>query len=433
MSALNPEFRRNLWLELSTQRLIIMPAILFLVFLLGWTFDKAAGMAGAAMIVGWLLLVFWGTRLACDAMVSEVQARTWDGQRLSGIGPFAMTLGKLFGGTSYAWYGGLMCLAAVLMSGGLERDPWAPVRLVETGLFAQAVALWFGLVQLRLQAGVRRFQITFAQVLAILVSAQFAPALTRFDVSVTWYGMSFPAADFALFATGLFTLWAWVGCWRLMRAELQYRCRPIAWVAFLCFLFVFVGGFTGGMLQAIAIRDLEGGLITNTLGFHVLLGANWLAALLEPKSIVRLRRLGERAKRGEIGRALEDLPMSVAGLPVVLLLGIAAVASLGGEGRAAAQIGSEFLFLLRDGLLIYFVVLGPSTRRGHVAAMLYLVVLYGLIPALLEGAGGGEVIAAFVPLGGISPVIGIVGPLVQAAGFAVLLATRFTAPRRDRP
>ncbi|MFA5121483.1 hypothetical protein [Zavarzinia sp.] len=89
MSALNPEFRRNLWLELSTQRLIAMPAILFLVFLLGWTFDKAAGMAGAAMIVGWLLLVFWGTRLACDAWFprSRRAPGTASACRVSGLSP----------------------------------------------------------------------------------------------------------------------------------------------------------------------------------------------------------------------------------------------------------------------------------------------------------------------------------------------------------
>ena len=31
---MNPELRRNLWLELSTHRLVAMPAVLFLVFVL---------------------------------------------------------------------------------------------------------------------------------------------------------------------------------------------------------------------------------------------------------------------------------------------------------------------------------------------------------------------------------------------------------------
>lgn len=426
---LNPELRRNLWLELGPARVIAMPAVLFMVFLMAWTWGKADGMAFAAAITGWALLVLWGTRLACDAVISEVQGRTWDGQRLSGLGPLRMTIGKLAGGPVYAWYGGAICLVALLAAGGIADEPLVPVGLVVTGLFAQAVALWFGLVQLRLRSGVQRFHVTFAQIVGILVSVQLAPFEHFVDVTVAWYGMTFDAFEFALLSTALFTVWAWVGCYRLMRAELQYRSWPFAWCAFLVFLLVYFDGLSGqyfGLFSPLARFSADEAFLWQAGGFMTVVSACWLAMLLEPKSIVRLRRLFERLGRGDLGRALGDLPVFVAGLPILAVAAVLLSLGKPEPGLLLAQAASLILFLLRDAALVYYVVLSGS-RRGHLAALVYLVLLYGVVPGILAGADAGSLLAAFVPLAMKAPVIGLVGPAVQAAAFAFLLSTRLTA------
>lgn len=428
MTLLNPELRRNLWLELSTQRLIAMPAVLFLLFMMGWTWDEQAAVAQTAIYVGWAILVLWGTRMACDSVVSEVQGRTWDGQRLSGIGPGAMTLGKLLGGTIYAWYGAAICLGAVLVSGGMQDDDLAPVRLVVTGLFAHSIALWFGLIQLRLQSGVRRFQVTFAQILAILASFQFLPLVVGFEFEIDWYGIVFQPKLFALLVTALFALWGWVGCYRLMRAELQYRSWPLVWLLFLVFLVVFCNGFTDRLPAITEGLAFDDSFVNISLGFHVMVMATWAAGFLEPKSIVRLRRLYTRLGAGDWRGAFADLPAWVAGLPLIALVGAVAAARLPEEGRVAAQLLSAFLFLLRDMALVYYVVLGPRTKRGHLAALVYLIVLYAIVPAILAGAGGINLLPLFAPMAGADVFLGLVGPAAQLVGLGFLLSTRFTKP-----
>lgn len=426
---LNPELRRNLWLELGPPRVIAMPAVLFMVFLLAWTWGKAEGMAFAAAFTGWALLVLWGTRLACDAVISEVQGRTWDGQRLSGLGPLRMTIGKLAGGPVYAWYGGVICLVALLAAGGIADEPLVPIGLVVTGLFGQAVALWFGLVQLRLRSGVQRFHVTFAQVVGIIVSVQLTPFEHFIDVSVGWYGMTFNGFEFALLSTALFTVWAWIGCYRLMRAELQYRSWPIAWCAFLVFLLVYFDGLSGqyfGLLSPIARFSADEAFLWQAGGFMTIVSASWMAMLLEPKSVVRLRRLFERLGRGDRARALGDLPVFVAGLPVLAIAAVLLTLGKPEPGLLLAQAASLVLFLLRDGALVYYVVLAPGARRGHLAALVYLVLLYGIVPGILAGADAGVLLAAFVPLAMKAPVIGLLGPAVQAIAFGFLLSTRLT-------
>lgn len=426
----NPELRRNLWLELSVQRLIAMPAVLFLLFMLGWSWGEQEAVAQGALFVGWALLVLWGTRMACDSVVAEVQGRTWDGQRLSGIGPGAMTVGKLFGGTVYAWYGAGICLLAMLLSGGVRDDDLAPLRLVSTGLFAHGVALWFGLIQLRLQSGVRRFQVTFAQILAIIASAQFLPLVAGFAFEINWYGIVFQPDVFALCVTALFAVWGWIGCYRLMRAELQYRSRPFVWLLFLGFLVFFFTGFTDRLPDLSDSLPMEAGFVEIGLSFHILVVATWLAGFLEPKSIVRLRRLIDRTRRADWRGVLDDLPPWVAGLPVVILVGIVTALRLPDGGVVAAQVLSTILFLLRDMALVHYVALGPNMRRGHLASLIYLIVLYAIVPALLGSVGAYDLLALFVPVAGAQMLLGLIGPAAQVVGLGFLLAGRFRQPGR---
>lgn len=423
MTIRNPEFHRNLLLELSGQRLLLMPLVLFPLFLLGWTWGEASGAAAVAQAAGWGLLVFWGTRLAVDSLSAEVLAKTWDGQRLSGIGPVTMTVGKLFGGTIFAWYGGVMCLAVSALGGGVDGDSLAALRLLITGFFAQAVAFWFGMVQLRLRPGAGRFQVTVAQIVGIIVSIQAAPLLGVFNWQVQWYGVAFDSYGFMLFSTALFTLWTWVACWRLMRADLRYRSYPFVWLAFLLFLVAYFGGLTDSVFGE--FTDAGSNLLRGAVAYHVLIGVTWVAALLEPKSIVRLRQARNSWQQGDWRRVLSEVPPFAVGLPLIAVVGLATAVGHPDGGLLGAQLLSVFLFLLRDILLVYFVVLNPKARRPHGAALIFLVVLYLLAPALIADSGVSALMPFFIPMGGIEPVFGLVGPLVQAIGFGILFGTRF--------
>ena len=86
---MNPELRRNLWLQLSPQRLIAAPVALGIVFGLGWL-TAPQWLSSIGLTIFYLLIGFWGTRRAADTLAEETAGGTWDGQRLSSLGAWAM-------------------------------------------------------------------------------------------------------------------------------------------------------------------------------------------------------------------------------------------------------------------------------------------------------------------------------------------------------
>ena len=116
---MNPELRRNLWLEITAHRLLAMPAVLGLAFLVLAALDKPGAVENVSLLAltGFGLLAgLWGSRLAANSIIDEMIDKTWDWQRLSTLTPWTMTWGKLVGSTAFAWYGSLICLAVFLVT-----------------------------------------------------------------------------------------------------------------------------------------------------------------------------------------------------------------------------------------------------------------------------------------------------------------------------
>ena len=252
----NPEFVRNCWLELTPQRLLAAPAILGLIFLLSYFADKHSfGVHDVAMTLFVLMTVMWGAKLAGDSLTEELIQGTWDTQRLSGLSAGQMTLGKLFGGPVFGWYGGVICALAYLVFAPADSG-WPTLRsllvAMGTAVSFHAATLLSGLTlwrkfpqQLAQRArsrGVGLVLILFVapQLLVWLVSSK------RVQGSVTWYGMGFDSADFTLLCVILAVFWSTYGLYRAMREELAFRDAPLAWLAFLLFIFAFSGGWFYG-------------------------------------------------------------------------------------------------------------------------------------------------------------------------------------------
>ena len=123
---MNPEFRRQLWLQFSATRLIVLPLLVLACFAAAGLsqpndLPQTLALVGAALFG--LLVWGMGTLAAGASVIDEITEHTWDQQRMSALQPWAMTWGKLAGATSYGWYGGLICLlvavpGALLMGRG---------------------------------------------------------------------------------------------------------------------------------------------------------------------------------------------------------------------------------------------------------------------------------------------------------------------------
>jgi hypothetical protein len=408
----NPEFLRNTWLELTPQRLLAMPAVLALILLVVALADAPGlPLANVAMSLFVLVVVLYGAKLAGDSMTEELVQGTWDSQRLSGLGAATMTAGKLLGGPVFAWYGGAFCMAAYVAT-SLDAAPYPVLRagLIVVGIAVtlHALALLSNLMAWRKLP--RSIPTQRSSGVMVLLALIFVPQLLAFMFSgrefgdVRWYAWDMPAADFALLCAALAAFWSVLGLYRTMREELAFRDPPTAWIAFLLFLFAFIGGW---------FHTGDAGLDEFTRGRPALahLGACALVSLVatycllfgERKDWVKLRRIVALWQAGEVRRAFELTPKWLATFLLTVAVAAAfAVAALATqpvmEGIALACVAFGFLtFLVRDGALLLGLNFARDQRRADAAAALYLAVLYALVPGLLGGLGLEFLLPAFWP------------------------------------
>lgn len=441
----NPELQRGLWLELTPSRLIATPIVIVLLFAgayaemapsLAVTIDKS---------VIWLLLVLWGSRLAAESVGDEVTGRTWDVQRLSAQSPWGLTLGKLCGGTAYAWYGAAICgLALVIMQSPDSGQILA--RSILAGLTAQSVAFFIMLVLHRFDLQGRRAHTTLAQIGGIILSWKagafsslpitysgagqpFAPAMPD---SIGWYGLGLDPATLTVALQLLSVGWVIFGSMRLMRRELGFIDGPLGWLLLSIYTIVLVAGFVPREVLQYAFQPQFSRLL---VGFQSLPWLapevlTYIAVLGSPVSRIGLLKLSGAFTARDWRAVWLNLPIWAPSAALAFLAGLMptvriTVWLLGDKsGDMPDNILAPvplvvFGFMMRDIALIYLLRL--AYRRRTSAALLVMFVLLYLAPMpLLLHSGYAVVIPLF--LARPQPtILGVITPWIEAviAWFAV--------------
>lgn len=461
---MNPEFRRNVWLQLTPERLIVLPAVLALVLVALSVFGRDAVIV-ASWYVAAVLGLMWGARLASASVLGEVAGRTWDWQRSSALTGWQMVWGKLFGATVYTWYGVGLALVAALVAAQVQPSTvqWLPeqplagiardwIRLILSALFGQAVALMLALVLLSRGGEAGRANRLSAEVggyVVGLAACVLAGSVAREDLvrQVDWFHWRPGNLVVELASLAFWAGWAVIGAWRLMARELQIPLRPWAWPAFVATASL----WAAGLLPAAALlRDhisiqpslpWERTLVEAALRCFVAVAvaalATWVGALIDAKSPVQLRRLQSALQQRRFDQALSIAPSWVLGLPVLA----AAVAGyllvwflLRRPGMIESSPGGTFrlwqpplaalsliLFLVRDIGLMY--ALAPDDgRKRRIPAVVYLAILYGVLPGVVISIGWHWLLVALIPLAsaGAGSALGLaVLSLEAAAGMAM--------------
>jgi hypothetical protein len=460
--SLNPEFQRNLWLQLSPQRLIAAPVVIGLALALALLGDvPRVDIAEAAGWFFYLLVAFWGTRRAADSVAEEVVGGTWDAQRMSALGAWAMSWGKLLGSTIYVWYCAAICLVVYLYglapgrpTAGLAADLSAASILVDlavmvgTGLLGQAVAMAACLAILGRSAQGRRLPVTASQLIGLTVVVlvpfgEYVDPVVAAQMDVTWYGMPAQTPVFALASLAAFLAWALIGVYRLMRIELQFRSYPFVWLLLVLFLMLYAEGFLYDTLRDPDVPVFAWLLVPAMIAAAL----TYLVLFLQPKDIVRYRWLAASAASGDLRRALALMPLWLPTFAITVALVVALIAvDIGSTYRLPGRIENlpEFadlreggwamalaglLFMARDIALVLYLNFNKRRRRADVAAFIYLVVLYLPLPALAGVLEGDLLLPLFLPTPGASPLMAILPPLIQAAAMLALLGARMAAAR----
>jgi hypothetical protein len=402
---MNPEFQRNLWLELGPRRVLLMIAVLGLVFFAAAVTGGDFSPASLAQVLYYLIVVVWGSRNAALSVVGEIRDRTWDAQRLSSLTPFEMMWGKLFGSTIYNWFGGAICLA-VLLGYRFTQNDVASVAIslvyyLAVGVIAQAAALLASLVAVRRRLTHTRFDIFTYQLVGLIAAvavffvweaADPAGALLvgrKSTESIPWWGQTLDARPFLLASLAIFTAWTLIGCYRLMRLELKMRNGPLVWLAFLVFIGLYVAGFDGWLAERQATLRWDAVELRLGLALSTYAVLTYLMVLLEPKDRVLYRWLGSRLGEGRIRSALWNLQawmMSYfASSIIAIALLVRLIATQGGFGADASLLVSGMGCVTRDvSIFVLFQTL-PGRRRGDFSAVIVLIALYLLVPYILRG------------------------------------------------
>ncbi|MEJ0024647.1 MAG: hypothetical protein WDN01_01355 [Rhizomicrobium sp.] len=446
---MNPEFERNVWLELTPRRVLLMIGLLALIFFAAALVGDNWTPSAAASWLYYLIVVVWGSRSAALSVVGEIRDRTWDGQRLSSLGAGTMTWGKLFGSTIYNWLGGAICLALILVNVvthlGLVTAVLELAYYLGIGIIAQAAALLASLVAVGRGQSHSRFEIFVYQMVGLIAAAAVywvwsaadpvAALLTHKSAVdfILWWGTGLDARAFLLVSVAIFAGWTLIGCYREMRLELKMRNGPLVWLAFLLFMGIYVAGFDAWLSadmanwDAVALRLL---LAAST--FAVL---TYVMVLLEPKDRVHYRWMAAQFAQGHVANALSGLQawMMSYGTGVLIAIGLSLwllrdpLTAAFGQPLVVATAG----FVTRDVALFVLMQTLPGKRRGDFGALAILFALYVLTPAILTGLHANALLFLFYPQIQSPNWIGAAAAWIEGLVVAGLAVGRLALPERE--
>ena len=423
---MNPEFQRQLWLQFSPQRLVLMPLVLGLCFL-AMAVSSHQGLVQSLALCGAVLfglLVFGlGTYAASDSVLDEMHDHTWDQQRMSALTPWTVAWGKLFGATAYAWYGGSWCLLVAIPCGLAWPSPVPVLTLVAIGIlcgiFLHAIVIALNLQMVRAGQQIRRR--SSLAVLIVLWLSMSTLASVNTD-AVLWWGRVWEAYGFMLASAAVFAVCALVCVSRSMSEVMAQRQLPWGLPLGVLVLAVYVSGFAAaGHLQMLG-----------WYGFLISLAFCYGTLLTEPQTRPMWQRIVLRVRE----KRWADVAMLVPRWVVILCLALpfAIFNDLGDNPAKMASDGDFWLralpmvFLaLRDALLAMAFHVAAKGRRPVFAFLVTMLCLYVLLPWLMTGTQQKFAMALALPWTEPNGFIGAALALLHVAIAGAFLRWRWRA------
>jgi len=356
---------------------------------------------------------------------------------MSALGPWGMTWGKLVGSTSYAWYGALMCLATVAGAWPLRWAYAASLVIacaVCAAVCAQALALIASLMATRKGLVHSYARGTWLVLLLLVFSGSSTSLVSKLAQSFFWWGHEVEGWRFALGTSVVFAAWAVFGAYRLMCQELQVRTTPWGWAAFVLFLAWYLAGF------AVQPRDTAPSAVFLIAGLLVSAAFTYFMLFTEQTGALVLRRVWVRVQRQEWRRALEEIPcwlVSLALATVFCGLLMLTVSQLPGELDKYRNISFTplpllgLLFLIRDAAIFLIFSLARAPRRVEATTLLYLALLYLILPGVCKLASADTLGALVLPPLFARPVFANVVLAVHAAVAVGLVVYRWRQSFND--
>lgn len=424
---LNPEFQRQLYLEYSPARLLGIPMVLGIIFTLSFFIDNhklGNATANTALVLFMLITLLWGARQTIDSIVEEYRERTWDTQRLSALGPWEMTWGKLFGSTIMVWYAGALCLLVYSLAVDQSATLLALIFYsVCAALLVQSGGLLMGLLAMQRDQTKGNSLFTMA-VIAVLAVSPWLMGITNLSpynlqyATLHWYDMQLNSHQFHKISLLLALFWSGVGNYRLMTQELGIRTLPWIWLCFSLFLMAYLGGL------------IPSGTFSFSLAaFTVFSALTYIGILVERHDPMRIKRLLTYFSAGNWQRGGEEIPLWW----LTYLLCIPAAMLLSFSDNPISQFGATFhvyplailLILLRDCAIYLYFAYGKNPQRAISLTLLAGVLLYGVMPGIFTAIGQNQLAGLFFPLWADSNMGAVLSSALQTAFVSKLVYQRW--------
>ncbi len=448
----NPEFKKNIWLEISTQRLIMMPLIILMVVLLaslsslGDTYDKLTNISYFGMVV---ILLFWGSKVAYSNIIHEYNDRTWDWQRMSILTPKQLMIGKLIGAPIYNWYGAMICLSLVFIFGVMGDNSSIIDIIVNSvstlllGISLLSVSILFALLKIR--EGNGRDKLKTGQIFILLIL--FALFFNSSAFNFMFNRLSFSTVNFVtwkVFGENLFyAIWAIIGLLQVLRRELNYKNKSYLWVLFL---------LTSSLVKTMVVMDSIKLFVDNYVFvyFAILsiqaIALFYLLLLIEQNEISSLKILLRKIKEKNYTYLNYNAPLWSLTFPFIViglimiwvlfdknilnndsyLLALFYKNVKFGEGYNSFQTLSIVLgvlfFVLRDFLIMLYLQTSSKKKRIGAAFILYLFLLYVVFPGLTSTINSTVALQLFIPL---SVSGSFLFPLVECVLIYLIIRNKF--------
>ena len=404
----NPEFKRNLWLELTTHRLIVAPALLALLFMSVGNVGYGIGSSLMATIIFFVVTMLWGAHLAFDSVAEEVRDRTWDNQRMSALSPAHMLVGKLFGATAFTWYIGLPCLIVLAMSFNSkianEVGIFTLIILLFLGaVFAQALGLLTALVGAKNNLKMPK---SMGMIFLLIGLTAMSSLLFKFNQSHdrVWYEQPYSQPHFQIASLLIFTLWLLLACYRTMQTALQVKLKPWAMLVFILFCTFYLLGF-----EEITRQFSDESYLYHfaSIASVLAIGAAYVGVLTEKRDLVSTHRFID-AWRAAISNgvvkgnaALKETPFFIVVLLFAFIVILISMLIHGSEFSIGQQVKLviswqffdligmiAFVLLLRDIGLLYYFSLSTKPERAIMTTFFYLIALNWLLPMFFQNTLG---------------------------------------------
>lgn len=403
----NPELQKYRWLEISTQRLILMPAMIVIAILAfaslqdGNIRNEVNYMSYAAFII---ITIWWGSKNASDSILNEINDHTWDWQQMSAQSPWRMTIGKLFGSTIYNWYGGAICLIVYLLTmnpyNGIVDSIVKIIQVILGAITFNSLAILLALQKVKRISNRKKVKSNLILLFIIFFSSSFfTTGLARFTdtySSTSWYNIALNPNTAFLMSGFFYAFWALIGVYRSLREELKYKQGIKYWVIFLISNAFYFSGFYVGALNQIGMFNVPTFIFLLSFFLYAIL--SYVMFLNENKSFSLLRYLAYQYEQKNFKKIFENIPLWIPTILVTFGFGTLTLISFAFGGfikniplpfdfqvvSFPLLIVNITAFIIRDFFVLLYINFSKYNKRADAVSFLYLIIFYLLLPIIFN-------------------------------------------------